>query len=329
MLSRRQRVSGGKPKMIKAAWGAGLLLCAATASAKDQPIALSEADAATLQGKTVALTVHERPSFIAFTAGKATLGLLGTAAMVSAGNKIVDENGVEDPAILVRTQLAQALADRYGAIVLEPDPVASKAKKPKELAALHPEADFVFDVRSAGWQFIYFPSNWDNYWMGYNVQTQLIDTKTGRPLASMACGAHTKEHAHPPSRDQLLEQEARLLKDVTQHLGWTCVHVLAKEQYGLLPEQVAAIPAQYLDPLSPAPAADAAAQAVEAVAAAPVQAADPAAPVAASATEAATPEAHGQGSAEAPATPADPRGVPAAGEGAASPEATGQATDAL
>ena len=30
--------------------------------------------------------------------------------MVSAGNKIVDENGVDDPAILVRTQLAQALA---------------------------------------------------------------------------------------------------------------------------------------------------------------------------------------------------------------------------
>ncbi|GAB3515604.1 hypothetical protein [Pseudoxanthomonas daejeonensis] len=317
--------------MIKAAWGAGLLLCAATASAKEKPIALSELDAATLQGKTIALTVHERPSFIAFTAGKATLGLLGTAAMVSAGNNIVDENGVEDPAILVRRQLAQALADRYGAIVLEPDAVASKAKKPKDLAALHPEADFVFDVRSAGWQFIYFPSNWDNYWMGYNVQTQLIDTRTGRPLASMACGAHTKEHANPPSRDQLLEQEARLLKDVTQHLGWTCVHVLAKEQYGLLPEQVAAIPAQYVDPLSPAPPGDVADRAVEPVAGAPAEVAIATGPTGMSATEAATSEDHGHGTAETPAAPVDAAGTPP--NGAAPPEVTdleaGEATDAL
>jgi hypothetical protein len=236
--------------ITKAAWGAGLLLCAATASAKDKIIPLSEADAAALRGKTVALTVHGRPSFSAFTAGKATFGLLGAAAMISAGNKIVDENGVQDPAILVRERLAQILHDTYGAIVLDPDTTANKAKKPKDLAALHPEADYVFDVQSGLWMFSYYPSDWDNYWVGYSVQSQLVDTHSNRQLTNMACTAGTKDSPVRPSRDQLLENEAQLLKDVTQHLGWTCTHLLAKEQFHLADGEVVAIPEQYRDPMS-------------------------------------------------------------------------------
>src|SRR4051794_29356387 len=83
-----------------------LAIAGAPAFAKDKMIPLSEADAATLQGKKVALTVHERPTFVAMTAGKAGFGLLGVAAMASAGNKLVDDNHVQDPAGIVRTQLA-------------------------------------------------------------------------------------------------------------------------------------------------------------------------------------------------------------------------------
>jgi hypothetical protein len=231
-------------------WGAALLLLAASVSAKDKLIPLSEPDAAALRGKTVALTLHERPSFTAGTAGKATFGLLGAGAMIAAGNKIVDENGVQDPGILVRTQLATVLREIYGANVLEADQQPTKAKKPKEVAALHPQADYVLDIRSGGWMFFYYPSDWNNYWVGYSVQSQLVETSTARQVSNMACNASTNQSAVRPSREQLIENGAQLLKDVTQHLGWLCTQLLAKDQYRLDEEQLPAIPAEYREPLA-------------------------------------------------------------------------------
>lgn len=227
-----------------------MLLLAATASAKDKVIPLSEADAAALRGKTVALTLHERPSFTAGTAGKATFAILGAGAMIAAGNKLVDENDVEDPGILVRTQLATILRDAYGATVLDVDHNATTVKKPKEIAALHPQADYVLDVRSGGWMFFYYPTDWNNYWVGYSVQSQLVDTKTARQVSNMACNANTNQSPVRPSREQLIENRAQLLKDITQHLGWVCTQLLAREQYRLTPEQTPAIPAEYENPLA-------------------------------------------------------------------------------
>lgn len=232
-------------------WGGlALLLLAAGASAKGKVVPLSEADAAALRGKTVALTLHERASFTAGTAGKATFGLFGAAAMISTGNKLVDENGVQDPAIQVRAQLAALLRDTYGANVLEVDAQATDATKPKEIAALHPQADYVLDVRSTGWMFFYYPSDWNSYWVNYTVQSQLVDTKTARQVSNMACLADTRKSPARPSREQLVDEKAQLLKDITQHLGWTCTQAFAKEQYRVAAEQVPAMPAEYQNPMA-------------------------------------------------------------------------------
>lgn len=227
-----------------------LLAAAAPVSAKDKLIPLSEADGATLAGKTIALTLHERPSFVAMTAGKATFGLLGSGAMIAAGNKLVDENKVPDPAEIVRSNLSVALRDHYGAQLLPVDTTPTKAKKPKDIAATHADADYVLDVRSAGWSYAYYPTKWGSYWVGYSVQVQLVDTKTGKQVSNAACGANTRENANSPSQEQLHADGARLLKDVTASLGWTCVQLLAKEQFRLPAEKVAATPAAYVDPLA-------------------------------------------------------------------------------
>lgn len=235
---------------MKIFWGAALLLLAASASAKDKVIALSEQDAAAVRGKTVAVTLHNRPSFSAGTAGKASFGLFGAGAMITAGNKLVDENGVEDPAILLRAQIAALLRDNYGANVLDVDATATEAKKPKDIAAIHPQADYVLDVRSGGWMFFYYPTDWNNYWVGYSVQSQLIDAKTARQVSNMACNANTQQSPIRPSRDQLIGDGAQLLKEVTQHLGWTCMQLLAKEQFRVAPDRVPTIPAEYQNPLA-------------------------------------------------------------------------------
>lgn len=227
-----------------------LMLATGVAGAKDKPVPLSATDAAALQGKTVALTVHERPSFSAMTAGKATFGLFGAGAMISAGNQLIDDNGVADPAILVREQLATALGEVYGAQVQEPDTAPTKATKPKQLAALHPQADYVLDVRSGGWMYAYYPTDWNSYWIGYSAQVQLIDTRTARQVSNLACNATTQKHVNSPSRDDMHGNGAQLLKDVTTALGWTCVQLLAKEQFRFPADKVPTTPTQWMDPLA-------------------------------------------------------------------------------
>jgi len=221
-----------------------------SATAKDKMIPLAEADVLALKDKTIALTVHERPSFVAMTAGKAGFGLLGVAAMASAGNKLIDENHVADPVEIVRTNLAAGLQNAYGAKLQPTDTTITEAKKPKEIAATHPEADYVLDVRSAGWNYAYYPAKWGSYWIGYSVQVQLVDTKTDRQVSNMACGANTRQSPKAPSREQLHANGAQLLKDVTASLGWICVQLLAKEQFHFAPEQVASTPAEYVEPLA-------------------------------------------------------------------------------
>lgn len=248
------------------------MLFAMSASAKDKLIALSDTDAAAMQGKSVAVTIHERPGFSAMTAGKATFGLLGAAAMYSAGNTLVRDNDIKDPAEIVRTQLAASLASAYGANVLAADTTPSEAKKAKEVAATHPEADYVLDVRSAGWMYAYFPTQWGTYWVGYSAQVQLVD-KSGRQLANAACNTHTRDNKHPPSREQLHADNAQLLKDVTAALGWTCTQLLAKDEFRIPSDKVAATPAQFADPLGVA-AETATAATVAAANAAPTPATD-------------------------------------------------------
>ncbi|MBE2210364.1 MAG: hypothetical protein IAE66_02060 [Xanthomonadaceae bacterium] len=227
-----------------------MMLFIAPASAKDQLIPLSEADSAQLNGKTVAITLHDRPSFVAMTAGKAGFGLFGAGAMISAGNKLVEQNQIADPAILLRDQLSIALTNAYGIVPLPLDTTPTKATKPKDLAKLHPEADYILDIRSAGWNHAYYPTQWATYWVGYSAQVQLIDTKTGRQVSNAACNANTNKHPNSPSRDALLANNAQLLKDVTINLGWTCVQLLAKEQFNIPAENIPAIPASHENPLA-------------------------------------------------------------------------------
>lgn len=222
-----------------------LALAALPAAAKDKVIPLAPADAVLLQGKTVAVTLHERSDFGAMTAGKATFGLFGALAMIKAGNDLVDTNQVADPAIVLREQLAAGLREAYGVKLLDADTAVTKAKKAKEIAAAHPEADYVLSARSINWGYFYFPTDWNSYHVMYGADVLLIDAKTGRELSKARCTAGSKESKTPPSRDQLHADGARVLKDYSAALGWNCVQRLASAQFMIPADKIAATPEPY------------------------------------------------------------------------------------
>lgn len=212
--------------------------------AKDKVIPLAAADAAAMKDKTVAVSFHEPASFVATTAGKMQFGLFGAIAATKAGNDLVRDNQIADPAILIREQLAAGLRDVYGAKPQAVDTAPSKAKNGKDIAATHPQADYVLDVRSMGWSYFYYPTDWNNYWVLYSTQVQLVD-KSGRVLSKAACTANSKASSSPPSRDQLHADGAKVLKDYSAALGWNCVQLLVTEQFKIPLDRFAGIPQPY------------------------------------------------------------------------------------
>ncbi|MFA6984683.1 MAG: hypothetical protein WC213_00560 [Arenimonas sp.] len=236
-----------------------LALVTVSANAKNKIVPLSESTASTLEGKSLVVTRHAKPGFTAMTAGKAMFGLAGALAMVSAGNKIINDNQVEDPADILQRELAPALAKRYG-LVLKPatTPIIEEVN-PKKIASTQTDTDYILDIRSAGWMWVYYPSDWNNYAVYYMLQLQLIDAKSGVSVSKLNCNPHTKKDPHPPTKDAMLADGAALLKDMTQSLGWECLK-LTKEQFRLTDSDLAATPEQYVDVLGkyaathPAPA---------------------------------------------------------------------------
>ena len=112
------------------------------------------------------------------TAGKAMFALVGAAAMIAAGNEIVEENNIEDPASYIQSELAKELSKSYGFKINETDEKSVKTSKGSEIAKAFPESDLVLDVETINWSFAYFPTDWDNYRVIYSAKLRLIDTKS-------------------------------------------------------------------------------------------------------------------------------------------------------
>jgi hypothetical protein len=97
-------------------------------SVQNRPLA--DAAATSLSGADIARTSRERPSFSAMTAGKAAFGMLGAAAMISAGNDVVTNNNIEDPAHKIADALLSAIAEKHGAEVVEQRSRRTRASPP-------------------------------------------------------------------------------------------------------------------------------------------------------------------------------------------------------
>src|SRR5204862_4244006 len=74
---------------------------------------LTPAGAEALRGRDMIVLLREKPSFGAMTVGTAALigGALGGAMTISEGNRIVAENGIDDPAARIAQALAAELAE--------------------------------------------------------------------------------------------------------------------------------------------------------------------------------------------------------------------------
>jgi hypothetical protein len=223
-----------------------------------------------LKGREISLSERPRPDFGAMTAGRmaggALFGVIGGAvaggAMVSAGNDIVQQNTIQDPAEHIGAALGGALAAKFAAranaprMQLSTDEVAEVAKNASG-------TDLVLDVRTINWGFVYFPTSWSKYRVMYSARTRLIDAKKGQVLAEAGCAAPVAENADAaPTYDEMLADGAARLKKELAQAADHCAGEFASKMFSLDLAQVRAAPAPAASavmPLAMAAAAPAAA----------------------------------------------------------------------
>ena len=219
--------------------------CASLNARSASPSGLAAAD---LKGKSVAAVSWAKPDFTAMTAGSAmvgaSFGIIGALAeqehMATVGNRIVQENEIEDPAIYINQRIMEDLTTRLGLIAKDVKGGVTKSGKIPDLRQQYGDVDVLLDVRTNRWGFGYFPTDWDHYDAVYVVSLRLIDMKTGRNLAvAKAKYVPWKKRGNAPTKDQLLSNKAERLKQAMRAAADSC---LVKLRASILPREFNAAP---------------------------------------------------------------------------------------
>lgn len=214
--------------------GVSLFTLAGCVSTNTVPLtsgAVGGSAASVVTGRTIAPVSRQLPDFTAMTAGKATLGLLGTAAMISAGNDIVQKNGIADPAIAIRDALLADFAARQSLTTAPAGStrIGAMTTDVKKIISGSPKADLLVDAQTVTWSYAYFPTDWNSYRVIYSVKVRLIDTKAGKTIAEGFCQRFPEKTSDAPSREQLLANAAAGLKDqLNIHAGQCLTELQAK-----------------------------------------------------------------------------------------------------
>jgi len=207
--------------------------CAGT---KNLPI--TDSCANELKHHTVACADNEAPDFKAHSAGKSmaggAFGLIGAAiahsSMVSEGNKIISENGVEDPAGYIAEQLMSGLVAQYQLNQVHANSAPVQSDDIEHISSLYKNADYVLDVKTVNWLTV--PGRVVNrYRVVYGSQLRLIDTNERKVVAEGFCSETSKSSDPDFSYDELMGNNAEGLKNQLKEKAEYCVDHFKKNVF--------------------------------------------------------------------------------------------------
>jgi hypothetical protein len=170
-------------------------------------------------GAPLTVVTYKKPAFSAMTYGRAMLGAFGAVggavgglANISAGNEIIQQNEVPDPAHDIAARVAPVLAARLktSAITTLADQDDSDEKK---LSAASGNKGLVLDIQTLNWMFLYFPLDWTHYHVMYTARARLIDASSAKVIGQVPCTYDSGDDKTPaPNYDTLLADHAAVLK---------------------------------------------------------------------------------------------------------------------
>lgn len=189
---------------------------------------------AEIKNQAITYTTRKKPDFAAMTAGKAMFGLLGVAAMVGEGNKIIAANDVPDPADAIAADLAAALEGAHGATIITPPTHVLRSDDVKQIAArVGKAARYIVDVQTIDWSLTYFPLNLTHYRVIYSAKVRLIHVEAKAVVAEGFCRRVPEADASAPTYDELLADQASRLKRELETAARECSNTLKSDMLGL------------------------------------------------------------------------------------------------
>ncbi len=210
-----------------------VLFVSLVACAGPGKIPIDQAMSPTLKGKSLSLVTHESPGFVAMTYGKGMFAVAGVGAAVAAGNELVKESRIVDPAQKIGNLLTQHLGSRYGLSVKGQSSKKAESYDIAEVVKLAGGSDYVLDVATNGWNFIYDGFHFSDYLVGYSVKVRLIDVANAKTIAEGFSTYDTKSAGKPPvSYEKLLENNAAYIKEALEDATAHCVEKFKTELFG-------------------------------------------------------------------------------------------------
>ncbi len=213
----------------------GLLLLALSACGTPSPRGLSTQDLTKFKDKSLVVSVPAtRPDFTAFTPGKAAFSLLGDVFMRNEGNRIVNDNAIADPAMVIARDLAQALGTSGGPKLATGSlPIVSDDNSPASLSAKASGTGLVMRVRTQDWRTWYYTTNFNRYRARVEVSAELVDTSTQTVVARARCDESSPVSADAaPTYGEMVGAGAQRLKEELARAQSACVSTLKKGLLG-------------------------------------------------------------------------------------------------
>ncbi len=149
--------------------------------------------------------------------------------MVSAGNQIITDHSVDDPANAIAASLGTALTSAHGATKVS-SPIQVASDEIADIAgAAKDGSKFIIDVQTINWSLVYFPTDWTHYRVIYSAKARLIDVDNKAVVAEGFCSRMPESNAGAPTYDELLADQARRLKKELSTAADECIQALKQD----------------------------------------------------------------------------------------------------
>jgi hypothetical protein len=224
----------------------GLVICALSMSSVSAGDRIIDYPALEGRGFSVVVATMGRTEFYFedsvlsnFPAGS-ILGLVGEKKGIKKGQEIARQFEIADPAIEISKTLAGALADRLKleATYAESDHVTTpqmlwSMRDPAALSASLGQGKLVVDVRSTSWAVALLGK--DRYRVGYWANAQVVDTSTGKVIASKQCVQKPKKKSDAPKVVNMFVDDAAELKAEIKATSNVCLKMFMTDMLGIPP----------------------------------------------------------------------------------------------
>ena len=153
--------------------------------------------------------------------------------MFTHGNSIIANNNVTDPADAIAIGLAKVLEEAHGSKLVMPPATVNTDDAAQISANVNGAARFVIDAQTISWGLSFFPTDWGHYRVIYAAKARLIDVQTKTVIAEGSCKRIPENNMNAPTYDELLANEASLLKKELAAAASECVKTLKAEMLSL------------------------------------------------------------------------------------------------